>query len=1276
MGNTMSISKVIWNFIFCLPFLFLVNVNQYVYAQPQLVLDTIFLENQHIYKVTTGLDGDLWFLADSMNPKLYYLDCQNRLIDRTAEFSSIIAKGITDIAGIDKNQLLIGTATDYAWLYKDGEFTRIDEDNGLDVNESYINSVFYKPDKIKQFNNVLQDNSVYGIASQGYSYSSVMIDDVFEPIPGVLSTNERFLSNEDAFILSYTQPPDVHVVFYSSYGYYQTGSFNIDSGIEVQCANVNLYDYHWINNFQVGTNKGLYSGTGAWIDIFLDSLSIYRIVNYTLYDAIIGSDKGLFYQWSTYEPTYIDIGRSDFSAYDLINYKGCFYVATNKGLFKLKNKSCDDFKLKFDQNLQYLPIYSGDSLKLFPEFINGNDVYWWDFGDGLYADEMLPSHKYAGAGNYRIKLTASNGYCTDSAFSLITVYNDSLQIDVEFERLVTEPFTDETTPNGTVNIIDADGDFVQDIFLPFTGLFEHVVSSEFILNPVGFNVDAPNSAWGDLDNDGLNDLICGSSIFINRGNFLFQQKELIPNYSYIDYSHQCLLDYDNDGLLDIASADNNGFKLLHNIGNFKFEQVQDIFSSDDYVTTIKWFDIDNDNDNDLLIMRNGGETGYCCYPGTNEVYVNNEGTYELHHFDILSDLQGHYACSVADINNDGTQDIYFCDNDTNYLLLNTGNSFVRYDLTWLTNEYSPYIYPYAILAMNTAFADMDNNGFIDLVKYQGTENSRIFMNYGNLIFIDNPSNVLDTIDLINTRCVALSDLTGEGSIDMLIGNGDGYNTHIYSPNYLFFNRKENNSWVKFFCIGTKSNFNAIGTKIRIKATINGKPIWQTRVIETNSGKFAQSGYEMHFGLGDATVIDSLIVYWPSGIQTLRTNMQPGQLYKIVEPAIRFQGKLESCGNEELKFIMPAESSIHYSWYWNNELINDTASILEVDSAGDYYCIIKYPYATDTTDILHVVRFPVDQSTIWFDNGNSMFCPGDSLNILSTEYDNVDYHWLLNNHPVTGNNSSRLTIYQEATIQQVITNIFGCEDNSNKLQSEYFPVPSVEIPEEVTFCEGDSICLNLEATYSRISWSTGDTSSSICLNEPAIIQVTVWNEFNCSSSDSTTILMNSKPLIYLINDTIINYFSDVYLVTECSPLNSYLWEDGSILCNRYVTGNSLGIGNHIIKLRVIDRNNCTSVDSVYVNVIFNHEYENESLNILFFPNPSDGNLMAYIDNELLNEGVLIRIIDETGTVVKEYDLYEAVPGVYTIDLTDLTAGLFTVEVSNSKILERKRIVIIK
>ena len=68
------------------------------------------------------------------------------------------------------------------------------------------------------------------------------------------------------------------------------------------------------------------------------------------------------------------------------------------------------------------------------------------------------------------------------------------------------------------------------------------------------------------------------------------------------------------------------------------------------------------------------------------------------------------------------------------------------------------------------------------------------------------------------------------------------------------------------CIDNEGNRSGIGSKVRLKANIDGQPIWQMQEIlsQTGGGFGGQNSLNVEFGLGDATVIDSILFEWSLG----------------------------------------------------------------------------------------------------------------------------------------------------------------------------------------------------------------------------------------------------------------------------------------------------------------------------------------------------------------------------------------------------------------------------
>jgi hypothetical protein len=102
------------------------------------------------------------------------------------------------------------------------------------------------------------------------------------------------------------------------------------------------------------------------------------------------------------------------------------------------------------------------------------------------------------------------------------------------------------------------------------------------------------------------------------------------------------------------------------------------------------------------------------------------------------------------------------------------------------------------------------------------------------------------------------------------------------PDLLYHNDGNANKWITIKLQGTVSNRSAIGTKIRLKATINGNPVWQLREISAQNAYCSQNDIRAHFGLGNATQADSVKIEWPSGILQYSMGLAANQFLTIIE----------------------------------------------------------------------------------------------------------------------------------------------------------------------------------------------------------------------------------------------------------------------------------------------------------------------------------------------------------------------------------------------------------
>jgi hypothetical protein len=97
---------------------------------------------------------------------------------------------------------------------------------------------------------------------------------------------------------------------------------------------------------------------------------------------------------------------------------------------------------------------------------------------------------------------------------------------------------------------------------------------------------------------------------------------------------------------------------------------------------------------------------------------------------------------------------------------------------------------------------------------------------------------------------------------------------------LYRNDGNSNNWINIKCVGTSSNKSAIGASVRVRANINGIQSQQLRQISVHSG----NSLEAEFGLGDAAIIDSITVEWPSEIVQMLREVAVSQFLTVTEKA--------------------------------------------------------------------------------------------------------------------------------------------------------------------------------------------------------------------------------------------------------------------------------------------------------------------------------------------------------------------------------------------------------
>ena len=120
----------------------------------------------------------------------------------------------------------------------------------------------------------------------------------------------------------------------------------------------------------------------------------------------------------------------------------------------------------------------------------------------------------------------------------------------------------------------------------------------------------------------------------------------------------------------------------------------------------------------------------------------------------------------------------------------------------------------------------------------------------------------------SSRGAAFGDYDNDGDIDVLVINMDD------RPTLLRNDTASGNHWLTIRTVGTKSNRDGIGARIRL--TAGGR----TRMAEVRSGGsyLSHNDSRAHFGLGKAGRVDTIEIRWPSGRIETAAGLQVDRFY--------------------------------------------------------------------------------------------------------------------------------------------------------------------------------------------------------------------------------------------------------------------------------------------------------------------------------------------------------------------------------------------------------------
>ena len=434
-------------------------------------------------------------------------------------------------------------------------------------------------------------------------------------------------------------------------------------------------------------------------------------------------------------------------------------------------------------------------------------------------------------------------------------------------------------------------------------------------NPKSFNSSAVIA--GDLNNDGCDDLVITTYTTAYPNLFLKNNcdgtfRQVFPQGIQSDTAQSiggALIDYDRDGLLDIyiinyldsiafkrdEQNNINGFAhrcgrnlLYRNLGDFEFEELGEQLEAQGKgcalaVAAGPFYE----GKPSLYIANDFGED-----IEPNEFLVFESAPEKFIDLSLESGLDiGLFGMGVApgDFDNDLDIDFYVTNMGANAFMVNDSNFYTNQAPVYsLENTYTDETL--LTTGWGTFFFDSDNDSDLDLFVANGFLPSARFLPNA---FID-PSKLFENIqgqyydvskeaqlEIIGpNRGAIYGDTDNDGDLDILLTNIVSNGPVDYNSTYKLMENKNSNAnhFIDIELAGTMSNRNAFGAQVYIYHS--GKVFLQQLY---SGGTFAsQSSRFVHFGLGKTSVVDSLKVIWPNGLEQMHYQLPIDQKVWIEE----------------------------------------------------------------------------------------------------------------------------------------------------------------------------------------------------------------------------------------------------------------------------------------------------------------------------------------------------------------------------------------------------------
>ncbi len=427
--------------------------------------------------------------------------------------------------------------------------------------------------------------------------------------------------------------------------------------------------------------------------------------------------------------------------------------------------------------------------------------------------------------------------------------------------------------------------------------------------------------WADYDDDGDLDLYItayGENVLLRNDNNTFSDVSAISGVddaqfgagaSWVDYDQDSDLDlyvtnyvdftFTNDDIqesqkqygaevpftLNPSSYPAQSNLLYRNNGDGTFTDVAQISGVDDKggrSLGATWFDFEGDGDVDLYVANDVSKNG---------VYQNNgDGTFtDIGAISLAADYRGAMGLAVGDVDTDGDDDLLVThwvaqENALYENMLGEWGDSSRVSFMDTAEDHGLGQISLHMVGWATGLVDLDNDGLLDLWVVNGhtleeEKNQTQLQKQKMQLFRQVAGEGFYEIGI--QACAVLSEpFVGRGGAHADFDNDGDMDIAVlkFGEGVLLLENKAETTgnWLRVHLSQPQPNIFALGATVSARVG----DVVRTKQVGVDGSYLSQHQMDVQFGLGDAKIIDELIVTWPGGTRTVRTEIAVDQLIHV------------------------------------------------------------------------------------------------------------------------------------------------------------------------------------------------------------------------------------------------------------------------------------------------------------------------------------------------------------------------------------------------------------